>query len=307
MRRTSAGVLSASYGAGGTKEWIKGHFSLQERDLHINVKEVMAVRQALWQWGPSLKGQHVNVLTDNTTTKAAINKLYCRSAAIKPLIAEIFDTCSFYEVHLSASYIPTGQNSEADALSRDLDLPRLPTSAEYGLARSKFEALCEELEFKPQVDLFASAANAKLASFVGITQDAFKTAWPARAYAFPPPNQLNKLLDRLQASKKKHKILIVSPAWTGKPWFARLARMATVARILQPKDSLLTSSRHTWSPRHELVGWLVESSPAERRRWGRLRRLHTPPPARAPLFCTAEPGEVTPQILMDTILKMSKT
>ena len=294
----------------GTKEWIRGRFLGDRRHLHINVKEVAAMWEALLFWGPKLRGQHVrgqhvNVLTDNITTRAAINRWYCRSQAIKPLIAKIFGLCEEYGVHLSASYIPTAQNVEADALSRDLDMPRLPTSAEYGLARSKFEALCEELDFKPRIDLFASSANAKLSAFVDIRQDAFKVSWPSKAYAFPPPNQLNKLLDRLQASRKKTEVLVVTPAWTGKPWFGRLARMARAAHILQPRHALLSSSRHAWSPRFQLVGWLVSASPVEKKRWGKLRRLHKPPPSRRPLVCSAEPGDMAPQNLMDTILKLS--
>ena len=138
---------------------MSGSFTGSEVASHINYKEVKAVVTALEHWGPQLRNNHVNILTDNITTRAAINKFYCRSTPIRPLIEQIFNLCNFYNIHISASYVPTLQNVEADSLSRGKGLPQLPTSAEYGLTREKFEYLTKKLSCKPQVDLFASKFN----------------------------------------------------------------------------------------------------------------------------------------------------
>ncbi|KAJ1168845.1 hypothetical protein NDU88_000758 [Pleurodeles waltl] len=66
---------------------IKGLWSPEEQIFHINLLELRAVRLALKAFLPSLRGQSVQVLTDNTTTMWYINKqggvgsyLLCREA-----------------------------------------------------------------------------------------------------------------------------------------------------------------------------------------------------------------------------------
>ncbi|KAJ1214845.1 hypothetical protein NDU88_002456 [Pleurodeles waltl] len=66
---------------------IKGLWSPEEQMFHINLLELRAVRLALKAFLPSLRGQSVQVLTDNTTTMWYINKqggvgsyLLCREA-----------------------------------------------------------------------------------------------------------------------------------------------------------------------------------------------------------------------------------
>ena len=54
---------------------IGGTWTSDELELHINVKEMLAVLYALRSFREAVEGQHVRVLSDNTTTVFVLNKM----------------------------------------------------------------------------------------------------------------------------------------------------------------------------------------------------------------------------------------
>jgi hypothetical protein len=52
-----------------------GAWADSESDIHMNVKEMIAIHYALRSFLPYLKGSHVRVLCDNTTAVSVLNKM----------------------------------------------------------------------------------------------------------------------------------------------------------------------------------------------------------------------------------------
>ncbi|KAJ1152752.1 hypothetical protein NDU88_005527 [Pleurodeles waltl] len=97
---------------------IKGLWSPEEQIFHINLLELRAVRLALKAFLPSLRGQSVQVLTDNTTTMWYINKqggvgsyLLCREAL------RLWSWAKDHRICLIANHLAGVLNVRADSLT----------------------------------------------------------------------------------------------------------------------------------------------------------------------------------------------
>ena len=140
-------------------------------------------------------------MCDNTTAVNVINHMgtshsdLCNSVAKK-----IWEWCIACRIWLSAAHIPGKQNIIADFESR-----RNQRESEWKLDKlSLFNAL-ERLDFKPEIDLFASRLNHQCANYVPyrpdpevLAIDALGLDWSnLNLYAFPPfsvfPTVPNKL------------------------------------------------------------------------------------------------------------------
>ena len=127
---------------------------------HINVKELKAVYIAIRK-EPTLRCQHVKVLTDNTTTVYCINRQgSSRSPVLLQLSEKLFRLAQIRKLHLSAVHLPGKLNSWSDALSRQTS-----TAVNWTLKESVFRELTRKFG-NPEVDLFASTANHKLPLFL---------------------------------------------------------------------------------------------------------------------------------------------
>ena len=73
---------------------------------------------ALRRWGPALHRTHVRIRSDNSATIAALNKSTSRSVSLMPHIREIFWLCVYYDISVSAVFIPGKFNTVADRISR---------------------------------------------------------------------------------------------------------------------------------------------------------------------------------------------
>ena len=91
----------------------------KEFDFHINTLECYNVLAALRLYGSDLSHKNLNILSDNTTTVAAINKGKIRDGFMASVIREISLLCAAYDIQLHVQHVSgTSLEDTADALSR---------------------------------------------------------------------------------------------------------------------------------------------------------------------------------------------
>ena len=86
--------------------------------MSINWRELYAVLTALATWGPRLSGRNVKFHIDNQSVVAALTKLYSPVPTFMALIRDWASLIVRYSVNPLPIYIPTGDNVDADDLSR---------------------------------------------------------------------------------------------------------------------------------------------------------------------------------------------
>jgi hypothetical protein len=90
------------------------------RDKHINAKEMMAALKAIELWGPQpqlLEGKRLFLFIDNTAVVGGLTKHSIRGEAMAPL-RKLLLLAAALDIELVPRWIPTAENTLADALSR---------------------------------------------------------------------------------------------------------------------------------------------------------------------------------------------
>uniref|UniRef100_A0A8C3H6Y3 RB1 inducible coiled-coil 1 n=1 Tax=Chrysemys picta bellii TaxID=8478 RepID=A0A8C3H6Y3_CHRPI len=182
-------VMDASSLGWGAHLWehhTQGLWTASQLALHINVRDLMAVRLAYQAFLGLLHSRCVLVLTDNTTAMFYINKQ--GGARASPLCQEairLWEFCIAHSIHLMASFLPGVQNSLADRLSRSFQ------THDWSIRPDIIYSIFQRWGF-PQVDLFASRANRKCHVFCslqgrspGSLSDAFLLTWKDQLQASP--------------------------------------------------------------------------------------------------------------------------
>ena len=194
-----------------------GEWSLEELELHINVKELLAAFFAVQSFYPLHKNVlHIRLEIDNSTAVADSNNYgSIKSPALNQLTREFWDWCLQRQLHLSAESIPGVENCIADRLSRQLE----KGGVEWCLNDQIFRTI-RQMTFETSIDLFASRSNAKVGLFVSWhpepgchSVDAFNLCWtPHQCYAFPPFCLIGRVLSKLQRDNVQQFLFIV-PVW----------------------------------------------------------------------------------------------
>jgi len=202
----------------------EGRWSATQQKLHINVLELLAVLLALQALEHLVTGRHVLAMTDNTTVVGQIrNQGGTHSRRLFRVTQELFSWADDHQIILSAQHIPGRLNVLADLLSRRHQV----IHTEWSLCPQVASQIWR-LWGQPHLDLFATAANAKLPTFVSPypdprawDTDALSLSWRGMwAYAFPPFSLLNEILSKVQ--QEPCDLVLVAPAWLSQPWFSTL-------------------------------------------------------------------------------------
>ena len=135
-------------------DWVvSGHWSRAWAKQHINWLELQAVWLTLKHFLPQLQGTAVDVISDNSTMVAYINKVGgTQSASLCRLALDVWAWCRQHDIFLVASHLSGDKNVLADALSRGSH--RLPT--EWTLHNAVTRAIFQHWP-TPHVDLFNPA------------------------------------------------------------------------------------------------------------------------------------------------------
>ena len=274
----------------------RGPWPQVDRSRHINELELLGAFYALQTFTKESSNISVQLLLDNTTAVAYVNKCGgTHSRTLSDISAKIINWCESRNISLSASHVPGILNSVADLESRsNLD------ASDWMLLSIRFKAL--QAIWPADIDLFAAAWNRQLPKFVSwIPQpnatavNAFSLNWSnLKAYAFPPFALIPRCL--LKIKRERANLILVCPLWPSQPWWPLLLEMATdLPRVFRSHHLLLHSSELNPHPllqsgKFLLSAWMLSGvaskSEAFRRRLSNycwpapvpLQRLPTSPP-----------------------------
>ena len=96
-----------------------GVWNYYEIDLHINVKEMLAIYYALRSYAIDLKGKHVKVFSDNMVAVKVINKMgTSKSNSCNQTAQVIWQFCKSLHMWITYAHIPGSDNIIANKESR---------------------------------------------------------------------------------------------------------------------------------------------------------------------------------------------
>ena len=108
-----------------------------------------------------------------------------------------------------------------------------------------FKESCKELNFFPEIDLFATKNNTQLDRFCSFKPDpealyinSFSLNWGEMAfYAFPPFNMILRTLDKIKEDQGTG--ILVIPEWKSQPFYSLAMKMKCECITLFPRKDLL--------------------------------------------------------------------
>ena len=205
-----------------------GRWGSEEAELHINVLELKAVYLSLRSLCKEDSSVHIQIMSDNSTTVACINKQgSIKSAPCDRMTRYIWQFALERNIWLSAAHCPGALNIEADQASRVFN-----DSSEWALTDNTFKEITANIDLIPTTDMFASRLNKKLPQYVAWQPDpdawavdAFTLNWkPIMGFYFPPFSVIGKVLEKLQSDGAVG--IVVVPCWPTQPWFPKYVTMA---------------------------------------------------------------------------------
>jgi len=276
----------------------QGLWSSQEQLWHINVLELKAAEYAVRAYTKGMMNIHVHLKLDNSTAVAYIRKMGgTRSPMLLEHSLSLWNYCLDNKISLSAEHLPGILNQEADWQSREYQ-----DTSNWMLNREVFLEI-NQLMGPLEIDLFADRLNAQLDQFVSWkpdpkswTTDAFTVKWNGfLPYMFPPFNQINKCLRKIQRDMAT--AVIVTPIWSTQAWYSTLLEMSSQVPVLLPQDHFLLldplNKAHPliMAGSLRLAAWKVTAEPALRQDFLRtLLSISTMPDGKVRKLLTKAPG-----------------
>ena len=144
----------------------------------------------------------------------------CTSAQVcNEMCKEILEWCINRKIWLTLTYIPGKDNTEADIASRKQG----NSSSEWQLWPTFLKGCIDQLQFYPNIDLFATRINKQFPCCVSFKPDpkafvidAFTIDWsPYTFYAFPPFNIISRVLRQIQDDNAME--ICIFPTWPTQP------------------------------------------------------------------------------------------
>ncbi len=193
----------------------------------INYRELVAVLLSLNSFASSLRGKHVQILSDNISCVAYINHLDGPSKDLSELAQSLWITAAELGITLTARYLAGGDNWRADTLSW------LSPIYEWRLHPGLFSML-DRIHGPFTIDHFAAMTNTQLPRYNSLTWDPQTSGVDALAQS--DWNQHNNyvnppflLLPRVLRLMKHHEAsgTVIAPWWPSQPWLNQLQAMLT--------------------------------------------------------------------------------
>lgn len=253
------------WGANDQYTTINGRWNSVEKQWHINVLEMVAIKYALMAFIKiNCATEHIRIMSDNATAIAYINKqggsknMHCNSISV-----DIWETCISHNIFISAAHIPGVQNTVADVASRQFH-----DAAEWMLDPKNFNKLCS-IYGRPDIDMFATRLNKQLETYVSwapdpgsISIDALATKWnKSYIYIFPPFSMYWPIIKKIQ--QEAQKALVIAPVWPTQTWFPVLLQLMIKSPVIINSKYLMlpgTNRQHPLSPKMRLMAVLCSNS-----------------------------------------------
>lgn len=231
------------WGAVCNTERARGAWKINELESHINYLELLAVFLALKYFASEKHDCSILLRVDNTTAISYVNRMGgIQFPHLNDLSRQIWQWSEERNIWLFASYINTKENTEADEESRKHN-----PDTECELSASAFDEITKCFG-EPEIDLFASRANAKCQNFMSWKRDpdasaidAFTVKWNTSFfYAFPPFPLILKCLQKIVEENATG--ILIFPFWPSQAWYPQLMKFVVSNIIwLNPKDHRIKS------------------------------------------------------------------
>ena len=213
----------ASYGTQATG----GAWAENELDLHINIKEMLAILYGLRSFLKHFEGSHVKVLCDNTTSVSVLNKMgSTHSPECNDMAKQIWLFCQQHNIFITCAHIPGKENTIPDQESR-----KIYKDAEWMLNKDTYQKCIGKLDFDPTIDCFASRVNTQHSTYASFKPDpfakyinAFSLNWDShRCYIFPPFSMIAKVLQKIRIDRCV--AMVILPVWPTQAWWPQVREM----------------------------------------------------------------------------------
>jgi len=152
----AAGGQKGGWGAHCEGKSTGGEWTLAERQQHINVLELKAALLAIKTFTKQTNPRAIHLLIDNQVALAHLVKM---GLTLISLTKEIWSYLLAKGITLTAEYIPSELNTEADYQSRNV-----ADSSEWMLDKQMFNRIAKIWE-SPCMDLFASRTSHQIQNY----------------------------------------------------------------------------------------------------------------------------------------------
>lgn len=231
------------WGAVCGKEVAHGRWNRQEKELTSNQKESLAILKGLEAFTSQLRGQVVQIHSDNMTAVSNVGRQGgTHSAVILTITKKIWAHALKNQMWLKIQHIRGLDNGLADQASR-MELQR----DEYYLSDQAMQKISSQLG-TPTIDLFASKENRRCRNYMSRAEDAFSISWKDLGLPLihPPIKLIPKILRKLTDDQVAEAILVM-PNWQNLPYFPLIEAMRTSKDVcLKKGDLIMTSESRLW-------------------------------------------------------------
>jgi hypothetical protein len=223
------GAVAVSSAAAGRDngQFVRGIWSVQEQNLHITHKELLAVKKTIEGFREQLRGRHVVWWEDNQAVVGMLKHFATGSAdrRLRQDLLEVIELLEAENIALQVRYIESLENP-SDWWSRVVD------KAEWQLR----PALAHQLMHRwgqCQIDRFADSALTQLPRFNSAYPcrgsehvDAFGVSWcGTHSWINPPWNKLDRIVYKLWQEPGASAVILL-PEWPSATWWGLLERIA---------------------------------------------------------------------------------
>ena len=215
-----------------------GQWSPQVRKFHINLKELLAVKETMLALPEIVCNLHIQWYLDNTSAIAWLRKEGShKNDRVNQIVFQIKELQNSRRVTVKYNFIPSLQNSSADLLSRSSHC--MPGNLQ--VSGKLFAKVCRKMNISPSIDLFADPSSFKVQRYVSsipsraaVALNALTYHWGGgkELYAFPPIELLGKVLHKWK-KEGTGRLLLIAPEWNSQPYMALLRRQ-TLKRYRLP-------------------------------------------------------------------------
>ena len=234
------------WGAIMGEQEVSGVWTPSQKQLSINLREMMAVENGLLRFSQFFRGKTIALFCDNVTTVAYLRRSGgTRSQVLFLKAREILLWIESMEITILPQFIQGALNTRADLLSR----PNLVIGSEWTLHQEVVQDLLHQ--WPAIIDLFATSLTARLPVFFAPAAEPKATAVDAflqpcdnlQAYAFPPIAIIKRVLLKLRASHHCD-LTLIAPFWPQREWFPDLLELLSDIPIELPKRRDLLRQPH---------------------------------------------------------------
>ena len=206
--------------------------------------EIFSIFLGLQTFAKDKTHNHTRIMTDNTTALTVINKMgTSHSEGCNDLGGGgEWEWCITKDIWISAAHTPGKMNMVAEFESR-----RNHREAEWKVDVRSLTRALQDLEFTPNIDLFASRINQQFVKYVSskpdpqaVATDAFTLSWAnLNFYVFPPFSVIPAMLSKIKRDQARGVCVLLD--WPTQGWYALAMQMKEKEPIyLKARKDLLT-------------------------------------------------------------------